>query len=270
MKWAASAFVFAIVLGFSLHRPPVLAATPDTLRYLSPGELVISADGWRLYVVCERSDEVLVLDTTSGAVLKRVSVGHLPRGIALSRDGSLIYVTNSWIDTVSVIDAEKLEVAGSIATGFEPTGVLVDHEGKTLYVANRLSNDISVIDLATRKETKRLAGGRGASYLALSPDGSLIYCTHVYPKLNAFRSPPESEITVIDTRIQQVIERKPLHNVAGVFHVALSTDGGIGVAAQLRPKNLIPLAHVEHGWAFGNSLTLFGKDIPGSVQAPLD
>ena len=67
-----------------------------------------------------------------------------------------------------------------------------------------------------------------------------------------------------------MVDRKPLHNVAGVFHVALSADGSLGVAAQLRPKNLIPLAHVEHGWAFGDSLTLFGEDVGGTVQIPLD
>jgi YVTN family beta-propeller protein len=67
-----------------------------------------------------------------------------------------------------------------------------------------------------------------------------------------------------------VVERKPMHNVAGVFHVALSADGKLGVAAQLRPKNLVPLAHVEHGWVFGNSLTLFGDDVGGTVQVPID
>jgi DNA-binding beta-propeller fold protein YncE len=52
--------------------------------------------------------------------------------------------------------------------------------------------------------------------------------------------------------------------------VALSADGKLGVAAQLRPKNLIPLAHVEHGWVFGDSLTLFGDDVGGTVQVPID
>ncbi len=50
----------------------------------------------------------------------------------------------------------------------------------------------------------------------------------------------------------------------------MSADGRLGVAAQLRPKNLIPLAHVEHGWAFGDSLTLFGEDVGGTVQIPID
>ena len=50
----------------------------------------------------------------------------------------------------------------------------------------------------------------------------------------------------------------------------MSADGTLGFAAQLRPKNLIPLAHVEHGWAFGDSLTLFGKNIKGVIQIPID
>lgn len=270
MKWGTPLFVIAFaVLGMSL-RPAITKAAPAAARYLSPGDLAISADGARLYVVCERSDELLVVDTGSGAVVKRVAVGRDPRGLALSADGRRIYVANSWVDTVSVIDAAKLEVVGTLATGFEPISVVPDREGKALYVANRLSNDISVIDLGSGNDIKRLAGGRGASYLTISPDGLQIYCTHIYPKISTFRAPPESEITVIDTRTQRVVERKPLHNVAGVFRVATSNDGELGVAAQLRPKNLIPLAHVEHGWAFGDSLSLFGKGIKGTVQIPID
>src|SRR5579864_5109118 len=239
-------------------------------RYLSPLEMASSADGRLLYVVCQDSDEVRVVDLQSGKVISRVAVGRMPRGIALSPDGRRLYITNAWSDIVSVIDTDSLKVVQTLPTGFEPSGIVVDRSGQTLYVANRLSGDVSVIDLNSGQETKRLLAGRGASYLALSPDGRWIYCTHIYPNAGAFRSQPNSEITVIDTARQMVVERKPLHNVAGVFHVALSADGRLGVAAQLRPKNLIPLAHVEHGWAFGDSLTLFGQDVGEPVQIPID
>ena len=239
-------------------------------RYLSPIEMAFSTDGRVLYVVCQDSDEVRVVDARSSKVVATIPVGHVPRGIALSPDGSRLYITNAWSDTVSVIDASRREVVQTFPTGFEPSGIVVDRAGETLYVANRLSNDISVIDLKTGQEIKRLLAGRGASYLASSPDGKWIYCAHIYPNAGAFRTPPNSEITVIDAENQTVIERKALPNVAGVFHVAISADGKLGVAAQLRPKNLIPLAHVEHGWAFCDSLTLFGEDVGGIVQVPLD
>jgi YVTN family beta-propeller protein len=243
-------------------------------RFLSPGEMVISPDGRWLYVACEKSDELLLVDTQTAKVIKRVGVGHVPRGIGLSPNGKQIYVPNSWNDRVSVIDAASFEVLRELRTGFEPISVVSDQQGRTLYVANRLSNDISVIDLQTGVEIKRLAAGRGASYLAISADGKRVYCTHIYPAIGAHRKPPVSEITVIDTASRRVIDRKSLYNSAGVFHVALSSDGKLGVAAQLRPKNLIPLAHVEHGWVFGDSLAVFGEDLGGDpdtvVHVPID
>jgi len=275
-KWIATVIpAVALTFVLMLLAPAAKPASPQSeeavnQHYLSPIEMALSPDGRFLYVVCQASDEMRVVDLASGTVVSNVPVGHVPRGIALSRDGRQIYVTNAWSDTVSVIDAATLTVVRTLPTGFEPTGIVCDKSGKTLYVANRLSSDISVVDVNTGQEIKRLLAGRGASYLALSADGKWIYATHIYPNAGAFRTQPNSEITVIDTVRQAVVERKRLHNAAGVFHVALSSDGKLGVAAQLRPKNLIPLAHVEHGWAFGDSLTLFGDDIGGTLQVPID
>ena len=270
----ALALTLAVTLALLLLAPAAKPAARSDAelseRYLSPIEMAFSPNGRLLYVVCQGSDELRVVDIQSGKVVSTVPVGHVPRGIVLSRDGQQIYVTNAWSDTVSVIDATTLKVLRTLPTGFEPTGIVSDRTGETLYVANRLSNDISVIDVNSGQEIKRLLAGRGASYLALSADGKWVYGTHIYPNAGAFRTQPNSEITVIDTARRTVVERKQLHNVAGVFHVALSADGKLGVAAQLRPKNLIPLAHVEHGWAFGDSLTLFGDDIGGTVQVPID
>ena len=261
--------ILALILIAVAARPAAKSADTAEL-YLSPIEMAFSADGHRLYVVCQASNELRVVDTESTKLITTIPLGRAPRGITLSPDGKQIYVTNANDDTVSVVDAATLKVTRTLATGFEPAGLVTDPTGQTLYVANRLSNDISVIDLRKGEETRRLLAGHGSSYLALSPDGSRIYATHIYPNRGAYRTPPNSELTVIDTKRQTVIERRPLHNVAGVFHVALSDDGKLGVATQLRPKNLIPLAHVEHGWVFGNSLTLFGEDIGGMVQVPLD
>ena len=249
------------------------ATTPPAdlqLKFLSPGELAVSPDGRRLYVVCEKRYELRVVDTATGRVLKTVPVGHIPRGLSVSADGKQVYVANSWDDTVSVIDAQKLAGVVTLKTGFEPISAVADKKGETLYVANRLSSDISVIDLRSGKEIKRLEAGRGASYLALSADGTRLYCTHIYPAINARRGPPESEITVINTVTRRVVDRVSLHNSAGVFHLALASDGQFGVAALLRPKNLVPLAHVEHGGAFVNSIVLFGPRIEAAVPLPID
>jgi YVTN family beta-propeller protein len=161
--------------------------------------------------------------------------------------------------------------------GAEPSSVVEDRAGKRLFVANRISNDVAVLDAQTGAEEKRLLAGRGSSYLTLSPDGSRIYATHVYPNPPRVRTEldnrtaPESEITVIDTTRAVVVDRMPLDRIAGVFHLAFSSDGRLGAVAEYHPKNLVPLAHLEHGGAFAYTLTIFGADVgKTSIEVPLD
>jgi len=273
IAWRLALAVSLIASVFALNsrvRAGQSSTSDNDAQYLSPGETAISADGRWLYVVCERSETLRVVDTQSGQVVRTVAVGRVPRGLALSPDGRRIYVANSWDDNVSVIDAASLLVIQALRTGWEPTSVVTDESGATLYVANRLSDTVSVIDVESGRETKTLPCGHGASYLSRAAVGARVYCTHVYPKVQESRRAPESEITVIDTQRQVVVERRSLPNVAGTFHSAISSDGNLGVAALLRPKNLIPIAHVEHGWVFGNSIAIFGSDVQGTLQVPLD
>src|ERR1039458_9536181 len=273
---ALALFSVALVPGRSVRADERTGAAED-MEYASPLELLLSPDGARLYVLCQQSEEVRVLDAASFAVIKKITVGRVPRGFSLSPDGTRLFVTNSWDDTLSVIDTRTLTVTATWPVGAEPSSVVEDRAGKRLFVANRISNDVAVLDAQTGKEEKRLLAGRGSSYLTLSPDGGRIYATHVYPNPPRVRTEldnrtaPESEIPVIDAARAVVVDRMPLDRIAGVFHLAFSSDGGLGAVAEYHPKNLVPLAHLEHGGAFAYTLTIFGADVgKASVEVPLD
>ena len=226
-------------------------------KYLSPSDITISKDGRILFVVCEGSDELLAVDSQTNAILHRVTVGRVPRTVALSSDGSLAYVTNSWSDTVSEVPTATFQVKRTLPAGFEPVGLAVDASGTFAYTANRLSNDISVIDL---KQVRTLAA------LPQVTDRATWRCRPMAPGCTerifipvsaaASARNPMSEITEVEAAHQVVASRETLPNVAGVFRIAISADGKLGMATRHRPKNLIPLAHVEHGWAFTNSVVL--------------
>lgn len=266
-------FVFAV---WSAVDRPVRAEQGEAQDYASPLEVLLSPDGARLYVLCQQSEEVRVLNATSFSVIKNIAVGRVPRSFSLSPDGARLFVTNSWDDTLSVIDTHALAVTATWPIGTEPSSVVEDRAGKRLFVVNRISSDVAVLDASTGVEGKRLLAGRGASYLTISPDGSRIYATHIYPNPPRVRTEldnrtaPESEITVIDAARAVVVDRIPLHSIAGVFHLALSSDGRLGAVAQYHPKNLVPLAHIEHGGAFANTLMLFGADVGKPVEIQLD
>jgi YVTN family beta-propeller protein len=267
--------VFAI-LGIPVRAAENPSRTGEALTYASPVEMLFSADGTRLYVLCQGSDDVRVLNAATYKEVRTIPVGHVPRGFSLSRDGNHLFVANTWDDTVSVIDTRTDNVAATWPVRGEPSSVVEDRDGKRLFVAGRISNDVAVLDALTGAEEKRLAAGRGASYITPSPDGSRLFVTHVYPNptrqptINGNRTAPQSEITVIDTARAVVTERIPLVNIAHGFHVAFSRDGRLGVAAEMHPKNLVPLAHLEHGGAFADTLTLFGADVGRPVEVPLD
>ena len=271
MLLIAAAF-FAVALWTGDEAQAVITGrVGDPLVYPSPIELLYSPNGTQLYVLCNESDELRVLDASTGAAIKSIQVGHIPRGISLSPDGSRLFVTNTWDDTLSVIDTASLQVVAEWPVGAEPSSVIEDRGGKHLFVANRISNDVAVLNARTGAEEKRLAAGRGASYITPSPDGSRLYVTHVYPNPTPHRTAPESEITVIDTARAVVVDRIPLHSIAHSFHLTFSRDGRLGVVAEMHPKNLVPLAHLEHGGAFVDTLTLFGKDVGDKpVEVPLD
>jgi YVTN family beta-propeller protein len=266
---AAALFAFALLSGRPVRADEHRGSIED-VDYASPLEVMLSPDGARLYVLCQQSEEVRVLDAATYAVIRNITVGRVPRGFSLSPDGNRLFVANSWDDTLSVIDTTALSVVATWPVGSEPSSVVEDQAGRRLFVANRISNDVAVLDAQTGAEEKRLLAGRGSSYLALSPDGARLYATHVYPNASPHRTAPESEITVIDVARAVVVDRMPLHAIAGVFHTAFSTDGRLGVAAEFHPKNLVPLAHLEHGGAFEDTLTVFGADVGKPVEVPLD
>lgn len=278
-----AALLLGLILRPALERTAYAGTTPvkgpsldSLIDYASPLEVLLSPDGARLYVLCQQSREVRVLDAAGAKVIATISVGREPRGMVLSPQGDRLLVTNSWDDTLSVIDTHSLSVVATWKVGAEPSGVVEDPAGKYVFVANRISNDIAVLDAQTGEEQKRLLAGRGSSYLTLSPDGKRIYATHIYPNPPALRTglenrtPPGSEITVIDAQHAVVVDRISLPSIAGVFHTAFSADGRLGVVAEYHPKNLVPLAHLEHGGAFAFTLELFGADVGQPVEVPLD
>lgn len=272
--WAGIALCPGTRVQATEPRPPLHGGH---LIYASPLEMLFSPDGKRLFVLCQGSDEVRVLDASTYTPTARIPVGHLPRGFSFSPHGKRLFVANSWDDTVSVIDTNTLQVTATWHVGAEPSGVVESNNGKWLFAADRIFNDIAVLDAQTGAEVKRLEAGRGASYITPSPDGARLYITHVYPNPNqgdtrgGDRGVPRSEITVVDANSARVAERIELPYLAHAFHIAFSRDGRLGVLAGLHPKNLVPLAGLEHGGAFADTLTLFGADVGAKpVEIPLD
>ncbi|MEW6237330.1 MAG: multiheme c-type cytochrome [Candidatus Omnitrophota bacterium] len=229
-------------------------------KYKTPFNLEFSRDGKRLYVACEASDSVIVLDPETSEIVSEFEVQDQPHDIALSRDEKFLYVSNRGSDTVSVIDAATLGVLFHISVGDEPHELMTDGDGHYLYVANAGSYDVSVVDLRRGAEAKRLSAGRGAWGIARSPDGKRFYLTNNLSHFIPFRTPCRSEVTVINSGTGFVENRIVIPEANMVQGVDVSPDGEFALVTLIRTKNLVPMTRVIQGWVMNNGFGVLWKD----------
>ncbi len=232
--------------------------------YKNPLNLSITPNGRELWVTCEASASVIVIDTASRTTLLEIPVGGQPHDVAFTPDGTKAFVSNRLDDSVSVVDVAAHQVTSTIEVGDEPHGVLVDRQGKHLYVLNTSIDNVSVIDVATLQEVKRLSASRSPWSLAESPDGSQIIVTHALSRFIGERSPAMSEVTVIDPA-RAVVQDRIIFPAANLMQgVAWHPSGDYALIPLLRTKNLVPMTSINHGWTISNGLGILWRD--GSVD----
>lgn len=252
-------FVFDEAIKKIAHptRQPKVSQTP---RYKTPLNIALSPNGKEIYVACEASHSVIVVDVQTLEKVAEIKTGHHPTDVTFHPDGTRAYVSNRLDDTVSVIDVSSHEVTATIAVGDEPHGLLTDTSGKYLYVLNTSSNSISVVDTATLKEIKRLSASRSPWSLSLSPDGSLIYVTNNLSRFVEFRKPSMSEVTAIDTD-RGVVEDRIVVPAANLLQgINWHPSGRFALITLNRTKNLVPMTRLLQGWTITNGLGIVWKD----------
>jgi YVTN family beta-propeller protein len=174
----------------------------------------------KAYVANQGSNSVSVIDTTSNTVTATIPVQKGPTSVIGSPDGSKIYVANSGIGQVSIVDTSSNTVIGVAADGGGVStpgyGLALAPNGK-LYVscastAGRLRTII--IDSTQNRIISSVSGaGDMAPFgLAVTPDGSRLYCSTM-----------TSGLAVIDTGSNSLITN--IRVACGMSGVAVSPDG---------------------------------------------
>ncbi|HEY1476765.1 MAG TPA: bifunctional YncE family protein/alkaline phosphatase family protein [Chthoniobacterales bacterium] len=118
----------------------------------NPNKMVLNRDQSRLFVCCDNSDTVDVIDTKTDRIVETVRTtapetilaginkyrGSAPNSLVLSPDESRLYVTNGGTNSVAIIKLSPPEsaVVGLLPTAFYPNSVSVSGDGDRLFVVN--------------------------------------------------------------------------------------------------------------------------------------
>jgi len=142
--------------------------------------MALTSNGTFAYVTNSESNTVSVIAVGSNpTVVKTISVGSAPHGVAVTPNSSLAYVANSSSSNISVISVASNTVTATIPVGTTPHGVAFTPDSSFAYVTNHDSNTVSVIDTASSSVVTTVPGFNGPIRVALTADGSFAYVTNL-------------------------------------------------------------------------------------------
>jgi YVTN family beta-propeller protein len=117
-----------------------------------PGRAVLNGIGTKLYVTLQGTEldpghEIVVIDTATEKVIKRIPVGSRPYQAVLHPDSRFLVVTNELSNYMTVIDTHSDEVAGQIPLDYYAQGLVFSRDGRRAWVAIRYLGQVLVLDI---------------------------------------------------------------------------------------------------------------------------
>lgn len=163
-------------------------------------------------MVGRNSDNLIVLDATTYAILASIEVGNKPVALAVSGDGSKVYVANRSGDTVAVVNTTtptSPTLLTQVPVGEEPEGVALLNDGTKLYVTNSDSDTVSIFQVQSGPPYLSLLStvivGREPTGVAVTRPGSFVDGDFVY-----VANRRDNTVSVIDATNDMVIATIPM------------------------------------------------------------
>jgi DNA-binding beta-propeller fold protein YncE len=146
--------------------------------------------GTMAYVAAQRDREIVEVDLDAKKVTRRAQTGGQPVRVVARRDGTKLYVANANTDDVAIVDRAHFTVdsrvmvggpKGSLAAslrGASPNAVVLSPDEKSLYVSLGGANAIAIVSLDHGELAALVPTGFYPNDVAVSRDGSMIYCAY--------------------------------------------------------------------------------------------
>jgi len=214
-----------------------------------PTGLALSADGGQLYVTCAGpKGRLCVVETRTKRIVKQVPAGYGARSPVLDSDGGMLYVCNRFSNDVSVINTKNNKHVTRINVLREPFAADITPDGKWLFVGNHLPDrpadaesvacKVCVINTETMDTEVSISLPNGSTALcgiAVSPDGSFVYVSHILARFTVPTSQLErgwmntNALSIIDAKNRELIDTVLLDDVdngaANPWAIACTADG---------------------------------------------
>ena len=205
-----------------------LIHTIDLRPLIAPHTLKLGPDGL-IYITCENSAAVAVIDRNTNKVVEAIDSGSTNgHRLIISPDGERLYTENEEDATVSVIDLPKRKLLGKIKTPRPLAGIAISADGATVVAVDDAEPKLILIDTAAgrvRDEVVLKNVPKAAQIARYSPDNSLIGVTSLNSNTVSLVDPSFREQTAIAVGSQPM----DMAFLGDELFVACQGDGSVHV-----------------------------------------
>lgn len=132
----------------------------------------VSPDGTKLYTANIESEDISVIDRSSGELLMKIPAGSGVEGMAFTPDRKYLWAMNQTGGSVMIIDLATHRVLETFECAGMPVRIRFTPDGKRAVIAHWIQNgEVSIVDVASRKIIKKLNVGKYAIGVEISADG---------------------------------------------------------------------------------------------------
>lgn len=155
-------------------------ATIDLHPLVAPHSLQLGPDGL-IYVTCENSAKVAVIDRQNNTVVAEIDTGSVNcHRLAIAPDGQRLYTENEEDATISVIDLPNRKLLGKIETPRPLAGIAISEDSATIVAVDDVEPVLFLIDAKAqrvRSEMPLEGVPKAAQVARYAPDWSLLAVT---------------------------------------------------------------------------------------------
>ena len=127
------------------------------------------------------TDEVVVIDTATYEIVRRIPVGKFPCDLTLSLDGKHAFEVDRDQDTLSIVDWQSGKVLKTVALEdlSRPHMLTLSPDGTKLWVQERDAAKLSVYDAKSLNRVAHFPVGRAPITTEFTPSGRTTLTTHI-------------------------------------------------------------------------------------------
>ncbi len=165
------------------------------IEWAGADHLDFSADGKFVYLSCEFSARVAVVDVAQMKVTAEIVVGGFPTDVRLAPDGKHVFVANQQLHNLTVIETATNRVVEIVKLEEGSHGLALGRDATVLFVTNRIAGSVSVVDVVTWAVIDTWQIGGSPDMISISADGAQLWISNRWDR----------SVVVVDSTTGQVI-----------------------------------------------------------------